>query len=48
MIEEFIIENFKSYNKAMLHIAPLSIIIGANASGKSNALEALRLLNWMA
>lgn len=47
MIEKFTIKDFKSYKEADLHIAPLSILIGANASGKSNALEALRLLNWL-
>lgn len=48
MIEKFTIKNFKSYEEANLYIAPLSILIGANASGKSNMLEALRLLNWLA
>lgn len=48
MIEKFTIKDFKSYKEANLHIAPLSILIGANASGKSNILEALRLLNWLA
>lgn len=48
MIENFVIKNFKSYTNATLFIAPLSILIGANASGKSNILEALRLLSWLA
>ena len=48
MITHFSIENFKSYHKAVLPLAPLTMLIGANASGKSNALEALRLLSWMA
>ncbi|TKG95185.1 ATP-binding protein [Puteibacter caeruleilacunae] len=48
MIEKFKIKDFKSYKEADLHISPLSILIGANASGKSNVLEALRLLNWLA
>ncbi|MFA8451186.1 MAG: AAA family ATPase [Bacteroidales bacterium] len=48
MIKKFTIKDFKSYKEANLHITPLSILIGANASGKSNMLEALRLLNWLA
>ena len=42
------IESFKSYRKATLKLAPLTVLIGANASGKSNAVEALRLLSWLA
>ena len=48
MIQSFKIENFKSYKKAELKLAPLTVMIGANASGKSNALEAVRFLSWMA
>ena len=32
----------------MLKLAPLTVLISANASGKSNAVEALRLLSWLA
>ncbi|WP_295707621.1 AAA family ATPase [uncultured Brevundimonas sp.] len=48
MLTSVEIENFKSYEAATLHLAPLTVLIGANASGKSNALEALRLLSWIA
>ena len=48
MLSSFTIENFKSYGKATLKLAPLTVLIGANASGKSNAIEALRLLSWIA
>ncbi|MFO7825634.1 MAG: AAA family ATPase [Cyclobacterium sp.] len=48
MINSFTIENFKSYKKAALKLAPLTVMVGANASGKSNALEAIRFLTWMA
>jgi predicted ATPase len=48
MIQSFTIENFKSYKKAVLKLAPLTVMVGANASGKSNALEAIRFLSWMA
>ena len=48
MLTAFTLKNFKSHRKARLPLAPLSILIGANASGKSNAIEALRLLSWLA
>ena len=48
MLSSFTIENFKSYRKATLKLGPLTVLIGANASGKSNAIEGLRLLSWMA
>jgi energy-coupling factor transporter ATP-binding protein EcfA2 len=48
MLEAFGIKNFKSYRDAVLRLAPLTVLIGANASGKSNAIEALRLLSWIA
>jgi predicted ATPase len=38
------LENFKSYRSGTLHLARLTVLIGANASGKSNVIEALRLL----
>lgn len=40
MIERIDISNFKSCKKASLPLAPLTVLVGANASGKSNALEA--------
>ena len=47
MLTSFTLERFKSYDKqgATLHLAPLTVLIGANASGKSNVVEALRLLS---
>ena len=48
MIQSFSIENFKSFRKATLPLAPLTLLIGANASGKSNAIEAIQLLSWLA
>jgi energy-coupling factor transporter ATP-binding protein EcfA2 len=38
------IENFKSLQKVSLALGPLNIFVGTNASGKSNFLEALRIL----
>ena len=40
--------NFKSYEQAKITLASLTFLIGANASGKSNALEGIRLLSWLA
>ncbi|MEO8427265.1 MAG: AAA family ATPase, partial [Verrucomicrobiota bacterium] len=46
MITELRIENFKSFGADMkpLHLQPLNFIVGANASGKTNLLSALRFL----
>lgn len=48
MLSSFSITNFKSYRGATLKLAPLTVLIGANAAGKSNVVEALRLLSWIA
>lgn len=48
MISAIRIANFKSYEAAKLPLAPLTLLIGANASGKSNAIEAIRFLSWLA
>lgn len=45
-LQSVTIRNFKSYKEATLPLGPLTLLIGANASGKSNAVEALRLLYW--
>ncbi len=47
MLKSIQIENFKSYSNQTLPLAPLTLMIGANASGKSNALEAFRFLSWL-
>lgn len=48
MLSSFTIRNFKSYEEATLKLGPLTVLVGANASGKSNAVEALRFLSWFA
>ncbi|MGK5095514.1 AAA family ATPase [Deltaproteobacteria bacterium TL4] len=48
MLTSITLSNFKSYRHAQLPLAALTFLIGPNASGKSNALEAIRLLNWLA
>jgi predicted ATPase len=45
MITELTLENWKSYAKSTLQIDPLTVLIGTNASGKSNALDAFVFLN---
>jgi len=42
------LENWKSFEQATLHIDTLTVLIGTNASGKSNALDALSFLNRIA
>ncbi len=44
MIEQITIKNFKSFKDVTLKLGPLNIFIGANASGKSNFFDALRVL----
>lgn len=48
MISEFRFENFKSCRSVGFPLSSLSLLIGANASGKSNIIEAIRLLSWLA
>lgn len=48
MLTAITMQNFKSYRQARLPLAPLTVLIGANASGKSNAIEGMRLLSWLA
>ena len=44
MIERITIENFKSLRRIDLPLGRLNLFIGTNASGKSNFLDALRVL----
>ncbi len=48
MIKEIQLTNWKSFQEATLFIDPLTILIGTNASGKSNAVEALIFLQRIA
>jgi predicted ATPase len=45
MIKELELINWKSFQKATLYVDPLTVLIGNNASGKSNCLDALLFLN---
>jgi hypothetical protein len=48
MLDRLRIRGFKSIADATLHLSDLSLLIGWNASGKSNVLEALELFCWAA
>lgn len=48
MLIDFTIRDFKSFERGTLPLAELTVLIGANASGKSNLLEGLQLLSWLA
>ena len=45
MITSIGLVDFKNFERETLHIGPLTIIVGANASGKSNIRDAFRFLH---
>ncbi|MCQ2294765.1 MAG: AAA family ATPase [Bacteroidales bacterium] len=45
MIEEITLTNWKSFGQSKLYIEPLTFVIGYNASGKSNILDAMDYLS---
>jgi energy-coupling factor transporter ATP-binding protein EcfA2 len=48
MITELVLSRWKSFESARLNIDPLTILIGLNASGKSNLLDAFVFLSRIA
>nr|WP_235006723.1 AAA family ATPase [Calothrix rhizosoleniae] len=48
MLKQLILENWKSFHYAELPIDALTVLIGTNASGKSNVVEALDFLQRIA
>lgn len=44
MLKQLILENWKSFAYAELPLSPFTVIVGTNASGKSNLVEAFILL----
>lgn len=44
MLKQISFQNWKSIRKSDIYIDPLSFLIGTNASGKSNVLDALDFL----
>ena len=47
ILEKVQIKNFLSLHNVTLPLKPLTVLVGPNASGKSNCLETLRFFNWM-
>lgn len=45
MIKKLTLENFKNFRHAELELGPFTLLIGANATGKSNVREAFRFLH---
>lgn len=48
MIKGFLFEDFKGFQRAELFLEDISILIGTNASGKSNAIEGIEILSELA
>lgn len=48
MITRIEIDGFKSFRNFQMEFSPLTVIVGANASGKSNLFDALHLLSQLA
>jgi predicted ATPase len=48
MLRKLTLHNWKSFRESSLNIDQLTILIGTNASGKSNPLDALEFLNRIA
>lgn len=44
MLKEIRFKNWKSFKDATLYIDPLTVLIGTNASGKSNAIDGLEFI----
>ncbi len=47
MLTSVRLQGFKSFADATVKLAPLTVLIGANGSGKSNFLDAMQILNRM-
>jgi predicted ATPase len=45
MIKEIRLKNWKSFKDAIVYIDPLNVLIGTNASGKSNLIDGIAYLN---
>ncbi len=48
MLTRIEIDGFKSFEKFGMDVGPLTVILGPNASGKSNLFDAIRLLSRLA
>ena len=47
MLTRLILDDFKSFRHAELELSRLTLLVGANASGKSNVFDALRFLQGL-
>lgn len=47
-LKSFSLSNFRSYREATLHLGSVTLLVGANASGKSNLIEGMQMLSWLA
>jgi predicted ATPase len=47
MLKKIRLTNFKSFVDEEVEVAPLTLLVGANASGKSNFLDAIRFLQGL-
>lgn len=47
MLRGFTIRNFKSIKSARLDLGSMTLLVGANASGKSNLIEGVAILSWL-
>jgi len=45
MLRRLMLSKFKSFREATVDFGPLTLVVGANASGKSNLRDALRFLH---
>lgn len=45
VLSKLILRNFKNFRDAELTLGPLSLLVGTNASGKSNLRDAFRFLH---
>src|SRR5207249_2719431 len=45
MITRLRLQRFKNFRDAELHLGPLTLLVGANATGKSNLRDAFRFLH---
>jgi len=48
MLKKLRLKNFKNFKDAQLILGDLTLLVGANASGKSNLRDALRFLHGIA
>ena len=48
MLESLRLERFKNFRDATLTLGPLTVLVGANASGKSNLRDAFRFIHGIA